>query len=174
MLKDFYNWATNNDTYMVFLHCLRGDKDTLFWILFWTFIVILGYFLIALDYLKTYLIIQKQNNLKFWQVDKSPVSAKEALLLFLVFLGCILAGYLFDFLRVWFPAYNLLIYIRFILALFTAGAVYYKLRIPSEIVELNKNKEKLKIKAEILEAELKVKEYEEGLNNLKNKYQNGQ
>ena len=172
MLKDFYNWATNNDTYMVFLHCLRGYKNTLFWLLFWTFIVILGYFLIALDYLKTYLIIQKQNNLKFWEIGKSPVSAKEALLSFLVFTGCILAGYLFDFLRVWFPAYKLLVYIRFFLGLFTVGAVYYKIKTPSELVELNKNREKLKIKAEMLQTELKVKEYEEGLNNLKNKYKN--
>lgn len=173
MLKDFYNWATNNDTYMVFLHCLRGDKDTLFWLLFWTFVVVLGYFLIGFDYLKTYLIIQKQNNLKFWEISKSPLVGKDTLLICLVFFGCALAGYLFDFLRVWFPAYKLLVHIRFFLALFTVGAVYYKIKIPSELVELNKNREKLKIKAEILEVELKVKEYEEGLNNLKNKYKNG-
>ena len=174
MIKNFYNWATNNDTYMVFLHCLKGDKDTLFWILFWTSIVILGYFLICFDYLKTYLIIQKQNNLKFWQIDKSPLSAKEALLLFLVFLGCIFAGYFYDFLRVWFPAYKLLVHIRFVLALFVIGAVYYKIKIPSELVELNKNKEKIKIKAEILESELKVKKCEKSLDELKNKYKNGQ
>ena len=176
MLKAFFNefndWATNNDLYMTYRHCLGGDKFTLNVIIFCTIGIVISYTLIGFRFLKSYLASQKTNDLKPYEFWKASIFAKNNLFLVAVFLGCAVSGYGFEVVKVFWTAYRLLAVTRVILQTFCVFSVYYTFKTPPETVELDKKKEEAISKNKIRKLELETLEYEKKINSIKSKYIN--